>query len=385
MKSFEDSVIGRIQEVIGTGEHVLHRPILGINEKESLAKCIDSTYVSSVGPFVNEFENGLCTFLKSTFAIAVSNGTSALHVALLISGVLPGDEVLLPSLTFVATANAVTYCGAVPHFVDSCVDSLGLDPVAIRIWLEKTADVSNGKCINKVTGRRIRAMIPVHIFGHPSKIKELQQVAEDYCLRLVEDAAESLGSTLNDKHCGTFGSVGILSFNGNKILTTGGGGAILTDDQELAVRAKHLTTTSKVPHQWEFNHDEVGFNYRMPNINASLGCAQLSQLPSFIVSKRKLASAYLESFSGLEGGRIFEETQGCKSNYWLQTLILDESHKQHRNKILEQALAKGLMCRPAWRPLHTLLPYENCPRSPLPVAINLHERIVNIPSSAGLV
>ena len=265
------------------------------------------------------------------------------------------------------------------------MDSLGLDPSSIRNWLEKIADVRNGKCINKETGSRISAIVPVHIFGHPSRIIELQQVADDFCLRLVEDAAESLGSTFNGKHCGTFGSIGTLSFNGNKILSTGGGGAILTDDQEIAARAKHLTTTSKVPHQWEYDHDEVGFNYRMPNINASLGCAQLLKLPSFIVSKRKLALAYSESFSGLEGGKIFIESQGCSSNYWLQTLILEESHKHHRDKILERAFAEGLMCRPAWRPLHTLLPYEKSPRSPLPGASSLYERIVNIPSSAGLV
>ncbi len=385
MKSFEDKVIHCIRKVIGIGEHVLHRPILGSEEQASMAKCIESTFVSSVGPFVNEFESELCTYTKSTYAIAVSNGTSALHIALLISGVQPGDEVLVPSLTFVATANAVSYCGATPHFVDSCVDSLGLDPVSIRNWLEKISEVQDGKCVNRETGSTIRALIPVHIFGHPSRIVELQQVANDYHLKLIEDAAESLGSTQYGRHCGTFGSIGILSFNGNKIITTGGGGAILTDDQEVAAKARHMTTTSKVPHLWEYNHDEVGYNYRMPNINASLGCAQLPKLPGFVDSKRKLASAYSESFSELQGGQIFLERENCISNYWLQTLILDESHKHHRDQILGSAAENGLMCRPAWRPLHTLPPYKDCPRSPLPGAQNLYDSVINLPSSAGLV
>ena len=314
------------------------------------------------------------------------NGTEALHVALLLAGVKSGEEVLVPSLTFVSTANAVLYCGAVPHFVDCEENTMGIDPVALREYLHKNTEQIEGKgCVNKNTGCRIRVLLPVHVFGHPCDINGLLNVAQDFGLVLLEDAAESLGSWYNGQHTGTFGLLGVLSFNGNKTITTGGGGAILVNDRQLALRAKHLTTTAKIPHVWEYQHDEMGFNYRMPNLNAALGCAQLEKLPYFLKSKRLLFEKYKDAFAEIPSVKLLEEPKCCKSNYWLQTLVLDESVSEQRDEILERTNKAGFLTRPAWTPIHSLPYYSDCPRASLPIVESLKQRIINLPSSAGLV
>lgn len=377
-------IVRAIQAVIGDGPVALHEPRFGGNEWAFVKECLDSTFVSSVGKFVDRFEHDLAEFTGAKRAIAVVNGTAALHVALRLADVDLGDEVLLPALTFVATANAVTYCGASPHFVDSEARSLGVDAFALRDYLTSVTERRNGQCINVRTGRVIRAMVPMHTFGHPADIEALLALAHDFHLHLIEDAAESLGSTVGGRHTGTFGLMGTLSFNGNKTITTGGGGAILTNDLALGNRAKHITTTAKVPHRWDFVHDEVGFNYRLPNLNAALGCAQLEQLPGFLVDKRRLFERYRAVFANVQGVRLFAEPRGCSSNYWLQTLLLDEALADQRDAVLTATNNAGLMTRPAWTLMNRLPMYSQAPCAPLPVAESLAKRVINIPSSSGL-
>ena len=374
-------VIQAIRSVVGAGPVALHEPRFGGNEWAYLKECLDSTYVSSVGKFVDRFEDELAAFTGAKRAVAVVNGTAALHVALLLAGVEPGDEVLLPALTFIATANAVTYCQATPHFVDSEEVSLGMDADALRVHLARVTEIRNGVCVNKNTGRVIRAVVPMHTFGHPANIQALLGVARDYHLQLVEDAAESIGSTVEGRHTGTFGVIGTLSFNGNKPLTTGGGGAILTNDIELGKRAKHLTTTAKVAHRWKFMHDEIGYNYRMPNINAALGCAQLEQLPGVISNKRHLFERYAKAFAAVPGVHLVSEPAGCRSNYWLQAVALDEALCDQRDGVLEATNDAGFMTRPVWDLMHHMPFYSNAPAAPLPVAESLARRLINIPSN----
>jgi aminotransferase in exopolysaccharide biosynthesis len=374
-----------LRTALGPGPFALHEPIFNGNESAYLEECINSRYVSTVGPFVDRFERDLEKYTGAKYAIAAVNGTAALHVALLLAGVKPDDEVLIPSLSFVATANAVSYCGAVPHFVDCNESTLGVDATALREWLLAATEKISGFTTNRATGRRISAIVPMHTFGHLCDIDEILVVAQEFNLALVEDAAESLGSWYRGKHAGTFGLVGALSFNGNKIITTGGGGAILTDNSELALQAKHLTTTAKVPHRWSYLHDEIGFNYRLPNINAALGCAQLEQFTEFLASKRRLFHRYSDAFSGLAGIKVFHEPNDRVSNYWLQTLILDQADAAQRDAILEALNDSGVLARPTWTLLHKLPPYGDCPRAPLPVSESLEMRIINVPSSAGLV
>jgi aminotransferase in exopolysaccharide biosynthesis len=373
-----------IASVVGSGPVALHEPRFCGNEWEYVKACLDSTFVSSVGPFVDRFEADLASFTGARHVVAVTTGTAALHVALQLAGVERGDEVLVPALSFVATTAAVVYCGAVPHFADCDEQSLGLDPSALRAYLERSTRVRNGVCVNTATGRVIRALVPMHTFGHPADIERLADVARDFHLALVEDAAESLGSTVAGRHTGTFGVMGTLSFNGNKTITTGGGGAILTNDGDLAKRAKHLTTTAKVPHRWLFVHDQVGYNYRMPNINAALGCAQLEQLPAFIDAKRRLFLRYQTAFADVPHARLVAERNGCRANYWLQTLLLDESATDLRDEILALTNDHGLMTRPAWTLMHRLAPYRDYPRMDLSVAESLERRLINLPSSAWL-
>jgi aminotransferase in exopolysaccharide biosynthesis len=305
-------------------------------------------------------------------------------VALRLAGVEAGDEVILPALTFIATTNAVTYCGATPHFVDSNERSLGMDAVALREHLSDISEIRSSHCINRKTGRVIRAMLPMHTFGHPVDIEELVAVAHDFRLQLIEDAAESLGSTVCGRQTGTFGLMGTLSFNGNKTITTGGGGAILTNNLELGVRAKHLTTTAKLPHRWNFVHDEVGYNYRLPNLNAALGCAQLEQMHGFIADKRRLFNHYRLAFAKVGGVSLVVEPDACRSNYWLQTLLLDRSFAHQRDDVLLATNDAGLMTRPVWTLMHHLPMYINSPKANLPVAESLEQRLINIPSSSGL-
>lgn len=378
-------IVRAIKSVVGDGPLALHEPRFNGNEWNYLKECLDSTFVSSVGKFVDRFEDDLANFTGAKRAVAVVNGTAALHVALRLAGVEAGDEVLLPALTFIATANAVAYCQATPHFVDSEDRSLGMDAHALRDYLTSTTEMRNGHCINRSTGRVIRAMVPMHTFGHPVDVEALLALAHDFHIQLIEDAAESLGSTVGGRHTGTFGLMGTLSFNGNKTITTGGGGAILTNDLELGKRAKHLTTTAKLPHRWNFVHDEVGYNYRLPNLNAALGCAQLEQLPGFLADKRHLFERYQSAFADVEGVRLVAEPTGCHSNYWLQTLLLDESLADQRDAVLTATNDAGLMTRPVWALMNRLSMYSNAPKAPLPVAESLERRLINIPSSSGLV
>jgi len=378
-------VVAAIRGVVGNDKQQLHEPRFQGNETRYLQECIASTFVSSVGPFVNRIEDELCAFTGARHAVAVVNGTAALHIALLLAGVRPGDEVLVPALTFVATANAVTYCQAVPHFVDSEESTLGIDPIALRKYLSASTVIKDKVCFNRATGRAIRVLLPMHSFGHPADMDALLAVASDFHLIVVEDAAESLGSFIGKRHTGTFGLLGTLSFNGNKTITTGGGGAILTDDTNLAAKAKHLTTTGKLAHRWEYTHDSVAYNYRMPNLNAALGVAQLEQLPGFLSQKRALFNAYSSAFASVQGVRLVREPRFCTSNYWLQTLLLDRPDTAVRDALLEATNAAGLMTRPAWTLMHHLPMFRDMPCAPLPVAESLALRLINIPSSAGLV
>ena len=380
-----DSIITALRSVLGEGNFALHEPCFGGNEQRYVLDCIASTYVSSVGTYVDRFENELSSYTGARRAVAVMNGTAALQVALQLAGVQANDEVIIPALTFVATANAAHYLGAIPHFADSEETTLGLDPLALREWLKTTAEPAGGAYRNQQTGRRLRAMVPMHTFGHPCDMDELLAVANDYRLVVVEDAAESLGSFCQGQHMGMSGLLGTLSFNGNKIVTTGGGGAILTNDERLADHAKHLTATAKLPHRWNYVHDEVGYNFRMPNLNAALGCAQLERLPDFLASKRRLFEGYRAAFADVDQVRLMQEPIGCESNYWLQTLILEDNVTKQRDEVLQATNDALLMTRPAWRLMHQLPCYQECPRAPLAVAESLAQRIINIPSSAGLV
>ncbi len=366
----------------GSSPIALHEPNIGQRENELVSKCLASGWVSSVGEYISEFEQGLAKFTNSKHAIAVVNGTAALHLALHSVGVKPGDEVLVPTLSFVATANAVSHCGAIPHFVDSDPETLGLDPLALREHLRANASLRDGELHNTSTGRRISAVVPMHTFGHPMQIEALIDVAKEFNLVVVEDAAESIGSYVGGTHTGTFGRCSSLSFNGNKTITTGGGGAILTNDSGLAQRIRHLATTAKMPHDYEYIHDAVAFNYRMPNINAALGCAQLSRLDDFLSAKRVLAKKYSEGFSSARSMQFVAEPHGTTSNYWLNTIRLNKPDLSLRDELLVAARASGYMCRPAWNLLHTLPMYESSPRAKLPVAQNLWQSLINIPSSA---
>lgn len=381
-----DSVISAIKNCIsaGEGQAGLHEPYFGGNEWSYIKECLDTRWVSSVGGFVGRFEEMLAAFTGVRYAVAVVNGTAALHICLKLVGVTPGDEVLVPALTFVATANAVSYCGAVPHFVDSEEQTLGLDPHKLESYLSQIAELREGACFNRQTGRQIRAVIPMHTFGHPVDLDPLTEVCARFKLEMVEDAAESLGSYYKGRHTGNWGQASALSFNGNKIVTTGGGGAILTNDSSLAQIAKHLTTTAKVPHKWDFYHDMIGYNYRMPNINAAMGCAQLEQLPSFLKNKRALAENYVQIFQDVKGIGVFTEPDFAQSNYWLNVLLLDKNLTEHRDELLEITNNNGIMTRPLWMLMHRLPMYRDCPKMDLALAEELEKRVINIPSSAFL-
>ena len=381
---FVSQIVEAIREVVGSGPVALHEPSFDGNEWVYLKQCLDSNYVSSVGKFVDQFELSLANYTGAKYAISVVNGTAALQIALKLAGVNSGEEVLLPALTFVATANAISYLGAIPHFVDSEESTLGIDVVKLREYLSANTEKQSDLCINKSTKRVIRALVPMHTFGHPSDLEQLLLIARDFNLVLVEDAAESLGSFYKGQHTGTFGLLGTLSFNGNKTVTTGGGGAILTNDEALARRAKHLTTTAKIAHRWEFDHDEIGYNYRMPNINAALGCAQMEKLPEKISSKRELFKRYQEEFNLISGASIFEEPKNCHSNYWLQTLLLDDDNLDLRDSVLEASNKEGIMTRPAWKLMSNLAPYRNSPAMSLVGANSLYRRVINLPSSPVL-
>lgn len=376
--------LAALQAAIGAQPAPLHEPHFAGNEWKYLKECLDSTFVSSVGKYVDRFEADLINYTGAKHAIAVVNGTAALHIAMQLGGVVPGDEVLVPALNFIAAANAISYCNALPYFVESEEHSFGIDPDALRAHLSSHTEQRQGACINKNTGRIVRALVPMHAFGHPNRLDELLAIACDFNLTVIEDAAESLGSLYHGRHTGTFGRLGTLSFNGNKTITTGGGGAILTNDSALAMRAKHLTTTAKLPHAWQYNHDEIGYNYRLPNLNAALGCAQLEQMPKFIASKRTLFGRYEAAFAGVHGVSMKKEPTHCHSNYWLQTLVLDVDNIDQQAALLRAFNEAGYMSRPPWTLLHEHAPYRHSPRMDLSVAASLAARLINIPSSAML-
>ena len=359
----------------------LHEPLFEGNEWAYVKECIDTGWVSSAGDYVDRFERDLAEYTGAKRAVVVVNGTSALHVCLRLLGVQEGDEVMIPALSFVATANAVAYQGATPHFADSAIGTLGLDPEKLDAHLRDVAEVRGGTCVNTRTGRPIRAVVPMHTYGHPIDLDSLQDVCRKYQLPIIEDAAESLGSRYRSRHTGTFGRCAALSFNGNKTITTGGGGAILTNDDGLADAAKHLTTTAKKPHRWEYYHDQTGYNYRMPNLNAALGCAQLERLPEFIERKRRLAGQYRAAFEDVEGVTLFQEPAFAQSNYWLNVLLLNRGQAGQRDAVLEATNEAGFMTRPTWQLLSSLPMYRSCPRMDLSTAQDLEQRLINIPST----
>ncbi|MGB9577816.1 MAG: LegC family aminotransferase [Halothiobacillaceae bacterium] len=376
-----ESFIRFVRELYGEphGSIPLHAPMMGEAEKAKVGEAIDSSFVSSVGAFVTEFERRVADFVGSRHAVATVNGTTALHAALIVAGVRAGELVLTQSLTFVATCNAIHYCGAEPVFVDVDEDTLGLSPTALAAWLDEHAERREDGAYARASGRRIRACVPMHTLGHPARITAIAELCAAWGILLVEDAAEALGSTYQGRHCGTFGRLGILSFNGNKIITTGGGGVILTDDADLAWRAKHLTTTAKKPHPWAFEHDEVGFNYRLPNLNAAFGVAQMERLPQLLANKREVAEAYTR-WCEAQGLNFVREPAGARSNYWLNALRFGD--EMERDAFLAATHAAGVMTRPLWMPMHRLPMYRGAWRGSLAVTERLAATVVNIPSSA---
>ena len=372
-----------IHSLFGTDEFVpLHAPLFIGNEKKYLAECIDTTFVSSVGKFVDRFEEQVASYTGSKRAVVCVSGTNALHMGMLLVGVERDDEVLTQALTFIATCNAISYIGAHPVFLDVDRDTLGLSPLAVKRWLSTHAEVRDGQCYNKKTGRRIKACVPMHTFGHPMKIDELSAVCNEYHIELVEDAAESIGSFYKGRHTGTFGRVGAISFNGNKTITTGGGGMLLFQDEELGRLAKHLTTQAKVPHRWAFVHDHIGYNYRMPNINAALGCAQMENLDRYVSNKRETAERYREFFSRIPDVEFVVEPANSRSNYWLNAVLLKDRRAQQ--SFLEYTNDHGVMTRPVWELMNRLDMFRGCETDGLENTVWLEERIVNIPSSVRL-
>ena len=357
----------------------LHAPVFRGNEKKYVDECIDSTYVSSIGKYVDRFEEMMVDYTGTKKAVVCVNGTNALHMAMLLAGVERDDEVITQALTFIATCNAISYIGAFPVFIDVDIDTMGLSPDAMEAWLKENAEIKGESSYNKRTGRRIKACVPMHTFGHPVHLDKLIEVCNRYHLELIEDAAESIGSFYNGKHTGTFGKIGVISFNGNKTITTGGGGMLLFREEALGKFAKHLTTQAKVPHLWEFVHDNIGYNYRMPNINAALGCAQLEQIESFIEDKRNTAEKYKQFFSYKEDIHFFTEPEGSRSNYWLNAVLLKD--KEQQLNFLECTNNHAVMTRPIWEPMHRLPMFKDCQTDGLQNTVWFADRVVNIPSS----
>ena len=373
------NVITFIKELYGQENVPLSVPKFIGNEKKYLEECIDTTFVSSVGQFVDRFEKEMAAYTGAKRAVVCVSGTNALHMAMMLAGVERDDEVLTQALTFIATCNAISYIGAHPVFLDVDKSTMGLSPDAVKEWLTKNAEMKNGQCYDKQTGRRVKACVPMHTFGHPVRIEELAAVCAEWHIELVEDAAESIGSKYKGIHTGLFGKVGALSFNGNKTITTGGGGMLLFMDEELGALAKHLTTQAKVPHRWEFRHDHIGYNYRMPNINAALGCAQLEHLDEYIADKRETAKAYAEYFKDKDGITFFTEPENAFSNYWLNVVILPDHERQLT--FLQETNDNGVMTRPIWELMTRLPMFEHCQHDSLENTIWFADRVVNIPSS----
>ena len=379
MMSDYKKTIQFIKELYGQENVPLSVPKFIGNEKKYLEECIDTTFVSSVGQFVDRFEKDMAAYTGAKRAVVCVSGTNALHMAMMLAGVERDDEVLTQALTFIATCNAISYIGAHPVFLDVDKTTMGLSPDAVKEWLTKNAEMKNGQCYDKQTGRRVKACVPMHTFGHPVRIEELAAVCAEWHIELVEDAAESIGSKYKGIHTGLFGKVGALSFNGNKTITTGGGGMLLFMDEELGALAKHLTTQAKVPHRWEFRHDHIGYNYRMPNINAALGCAQLEHLDEYIADKRETAKAYAEYFKDKDGITFFTEPENAFSNYWLNVVILPDHERQLA--FLQETNDNGVMTRPIWELMTRLPMFEHCQHDSLENTVWFADRVVNIPSS----
>ena len=355
----------------------LHAPFFTENEKAYINECIETTFVSSVGKFVDRFEEMVAEYTGAKKAVVCVNGTNALHLALMLVGVEKNDEVITQPLTFVATANAIAYCGSHPVFLDVDKDTMGLSPEKMRVWLRENTEIKNNVCFNKSTQRRIKACVPMHAFGHPVRLDELVQLCNEYHIELLEDAAESIGSFYKGRHTGTFGRIGVLSFNGNKTITTGGGGMLLFNDKDLGNYAKHLTTQAKIPHKWEYRHDAIGYNYRMPNINAALGCAQMESINTILDNKRGLAQKYKQFFSEI-GICFFDEPKDCQSNFWLNCIILNDRHSQQ--EFLTETNNQGIMTRPIWKLMNELPMFTDCQCGDLENAEWFADRVVNIPS-----
>ena len=378
---FED-FINIVRKIYQTNSTIpLHEPRFIGNEKKYLNQCIETTFVSSVGKFVEKFEYDIAKFVGTKFAIAIANGTSALHLSLILAGVDKDNEVITQPLNFIASCNAISYCNAKPLFIDVEKDTMGMSPLALRYFLEKNTIIKNKKCVNKKTKKIIKACVPMHTFGHPCRIDEIKKICDEFGLFLIEDAAESLGSFYKKKHTGSFGELGIFSFNGNKIVTSGGGGCIVTDNKALALKARHLSTTAKVSHKWNFDHDMIGFNYRMPNLNAALLVAQLEKLDEILINKRELAMSYEKFLKNLEY-TFFKEPKECKSNYWLNSIILKNKHQ--RDKFLEETNSCGIFTRPIWKLMNKLPMFKRSYKTDLSNSEWLYDRVVNIPSSATL-
>jgi perosamine synthetase len=379
--SLAQDIIKSIIKVVGSQKHNLHEPLFIGNEINYLKKTIITNLVSSIGPFVKKFEDQIKKFTKSKYAISVVNGTEALHLSLIACGVNNGDEVLVPTITFVGTANAILYSGATPHFVDSELKTLGIDPLKLEKYL-KEITIKKGKFyFNKKTGRKIKAIIPVHVFGNICQIDKILKIAKKYNLVVIEDAAEALGSFFKNKHAGSFGLIGCFSFNGNKIITTGGGGAIITNNKFLAKKIKHLSTTAKINHRWEYIHDQIGYNFRMPNLNAALGSAQIENLNKILRLKRKLFLRYYKEFSKTNNVKLIMNPEFSKSNNWLNTIFIKNSSIKKRNKVLSLAQKKNFFLRPVWKPLHELKQFRSMPKMNLKNAKNIYLSCINLPSS----
>lgn len=382
LNNLAQDLLAATRRVTGPGDQALHEPLFGDHELEAVTKTIKSTMVSSVGGQILEFEDQVRKFTGAKFAIATVNGTSALQIALESTDLNPGDEVLLPSLTFAATASAIVHAGGIPVFIDSSPETVGIDPISLRTWLQANVVIRDGKCRNKASGNPIHSIVPVHIFGHPVQLDKLVDLCAEFCLHLVEDAAESLGSFYKGQHTGTFGLAGIFSFNGNKTITTGGGGMVVTNSEEIANRARHLITTAKLPHAWEYIHDAVGYNFRLPNLNAALGVAQMLNLDTIVELQRRLYETYKTELGDTPGIRLLSEPKETRSNYWLQAILFDDVDL--RDEVIEIFHADGLKVRPAWRPLHLLDPYKKYQKTPMPGTENVYARLVNLPSSPKL-
>ena len=384
IKDLTKNIISAIRQSINVEKAGLHEPSIDDMDIKSVVKTLETGFVSSVGKDIEEFEKDIARYTNASYVVGMCNGTSALHISLLANNIRENDEILVPALTFIATANAISYCKAIPHFIDSEVDSFGINIDKLELYLEKNTKLENNECINLKTDRRIYAIIPVHVFGFIGDMIRLQKLARRFNLVIIEDATEALGSFRNNKHAGTFGKCGALSFNGNKIITTGGGGALITNDLKLAKYAKHLSTTAKLKHKYEYHHDEVGFNYRMPSLNAALGISQLKKLPNYIIAKTKIRDAYQTNFNKIEGLKFILGPQDCKSNYWLNSIKLDKEIIKYKDFIIEELNEHGYLCRPIWQLLSSLNPYKINPSMDLSQAQELQESIINIPSSPKL-